>query len=200
MPSSPRKRSQSRSPAKKARKTPRKPRAKGGVKKPTTLSLIVASIQAMKNKKGSSVQAIRKYILANNKGVSAARLGTAMKLAFAKGLKSGVLVRPKSSAGASGATGSFRVGKAPASPKKKAKKAKSPKKKAKKPKNKSNNAKAKKSPRKKTAVKKSSKSKAKTSKKPKSPKKKATKKPTKKRVKKSPKKKAAKKSPKKSKK
>nr|P22974.2 RecName: Full=Sperm-specific protein PHI-2B; AltName: Full=PL-II*; AltName: Full=Sperm-specific linker histone H1-like protein [Mytilus californianus]AAB24707.1 PL-II*, phi2B=sperm-specific histone H1-like protein [Mytilus californianus, Peptide, 148 aa] [Mytilus californianus] len=135
-----RSKSPKRSPAKKARKTPKKRRATGGAKKPSTLSMIVAAIQAMKNRKGSSVQAIRKYILANNKGINTSRLGSAMKLAFAKGLKSGVLVRPKTSAGASGATGSFRVGKAPSSPKKKAKKAKSPKKKSsKKSSNKSNN-------------------------------------------------------------
>ncbi|XP_052063799.1 sperm-specific protein PHI-2B-like [Mytilus californianus] len=177
-----RSRSRSKSPkrslAKKARKTPKKPRAKGRAKKPSTLSIIVAVIQAMKNTKGSSIQAIRKYILANNKRINTSYLGSAMKLAFANGLKCGVLVRTKTSAGAScasGATGSFRVGKALASPKKKAKKTKSPKKKSN---NASNNDKAKKSPRKtKAVIKKSSKSKAK---KPKSPKKKkAAKKPAK---------------------
>jgi hypothetical protein len=152
---------------------------------------IVAAIKALKNRKGSSVQAIKKYILANNKGVSPSRLKVSMRLALAKGLASGVLARPKSSAAAIGATGSFKLGKAAPKKKKKAKKSKAKKPKAKKAKSKK--AKAKK-PKKAKKTKKSSKKTAKKStKKPK-----AKKSPKKK---KSPSKKAAKKrSPKKSKK
>merc|ERR1712018_491140 len=109
--------------------------------------MVKAAIVALKEKKGSSRQAIIKYILANYKIDDAAKVNTRVKIALKNGLKAGTL----KSAKGTGATGSFRVAeketkkavkktagdkkpkkKAPA----KAKTAKSPAKKAKSPKKK----------------------------------------------------------------
>merc|ERR1711963_1302435 len=110
---------------------------------PPYKNMVKAAIVALKEKKGSSRQAIIKYILANYKIDDAAKVNTRVKIALKNGLKAGTL----KSAKGTGATGSFRVAeketkkaagdkkpkkKAPA----KAKTAKSPAKKAKSPKKK----------------------------------------------------------------
>ncbi|XP_076450187.1 histone H5-like [Babylonia areolata] len=163
-------------PAKKAAK-PRKP-AKPA-EHPKYNVMIAAAITSLKERGGSSRQAILKYIMANYKvGVEATKINAHLKLALRAGVKAGTLKQAKGT----GASGSFRLGekKVAAAKPKKAKKPKSPKKPAKKPaaKAKKPAAKKAKSPAKKAAAKK-----------PKSPAKKAAKP---KKVAKSPAKKAAK--------
>merc|ERR1712226_1168047 len=102
--------------------------------------MIVAAIKALKDRKGSSLAAIKKYIAGNYK-VDIVKLGPHLKMSVKKAIVAGTLVQTKGT----GAAGSFKVGKEakpkkvkkvkkPKTPKKKAaKKAKSPKKAAKKP-------------------------------------------------------------------
>lgn len=178
------------------------PKRKAAPKKPAEhpkyIDMIVAAIVALKDRKGSSRQAIVKYIQANYKVGDNA--GVHVKMALKRGVASGALSQPKGT----GASGSFKVEKKAAEPKKK--KATTPKKKpaAKKPaakkaakkstpKKKPAAKKAKSTPKKKTAAKK----KPASAKKPSA--KKAAKKPAakktaaKKPAKKTPKKKTAKK-------
>merc|ERR1719322_1625268 len=135
--------------------------------------MAVAAIAALKDRSGSSRQAILKYVMANYKvGTDATKVGKLLNLALKKGVASGAL-KPAAAAGRKGA-GSYRIGEKPKVVKKKpakkpaAKKAKTPKK-----------AKATKSPAKKAAKKAPAKPAAK---KPKTPKK-AAKSPAKKAVK-----------------
>lgn len=152
---------------------------------PKYIDMIVAAVTALKDRQGSSRQAIVKYISANYKvGDNAA---VHIKLALKRGVVSGALVQPKGT----GASGRFKVVKK-AEPKKKAPKKPAVKKPA-----------AKKStPKKKPAAKKATPKKTKkpasakktsAKKAPKKPaaKKPAAKKPAAKKVKKTPKKKAA---------
>merc|ERR1711879_45573 len=82
---------------------------------PPYASMITAAIKGLKDKKGSSRQAILKYIVANNK-VDAAKAGVRVKLALRK------MVAAKKGAG------SFKLpAKEPKAKKPKAKKAKKPK-------------------------------------------------------------------------
>lgn len=165
-------------PKKKA--APKKPAAH-----PTYKEMVVAAIGSLKEKKGSSRQAILKYIEANYKVSENVR--NHLNRALTRSVKSGVLSQPKGT----GASGSFKVvvkakntvAKKPVA--KKAKKAKKVKK-------------AKKSAAKKPAAKKPAAKKAKKSA-PKKAKKPAAKKPAAKKApkKKNPKKKAAKKAAKK---
>merc|ERR1711982_278723 len=86
---------------------------------------IVAAIKALKDKKGSSRQAILKHVVANNK-VDAAKAGVRVKLALRK-LVAGKKVVAAAAAGKKGA-GSFKLpAKEPKAKKPKAKKAKKPK-------------------------------------------------------------------------
>merc|ERR1712088_209959 len=150
---------------------------------PTYKDMAVAAISALKDRSGSSRQAILKYVMANYKvGTDATKVGKLLNLALKKGVASGAL-KPAAAAGRKGA-GSYRIGEKPKVVKKKpakkpaAKKAKTPKK-----------AKATKSPAKKAAKKAPAK---KAAKKPvKAPAKKAVKGPAKKAAK-APAKKAAK--------
>ena len=89
--------------------------------------MIAAAITALKDKKGSSRQAIIKYVMANNKvEQDAKKVSSRVKLALKKGLASGALKNSKGT----GVTGSFKLAEKP-----KVKKAKKPKaKKAAKPK------------------------------------------------------------------
>ncbi|XP_077977393.1 sperm-specific protein PHI-2B-like [Glandiceps talaboti] len=140
---------------------------------PKTLDMVVEAIKAMKDKKGSSIQSIKAYILSHHTTVSVSHLTSSLRRAIKTGTESGVLVRPKGST-ATGVTGRLRVGKLPEKPKKKpaAKKKATPKKKPVK------KVKAKKTP-KKSATKKAGDKKKKVAKKPvkaKKPKKVATKK------------------------
>merc|ERR1711878_195279 len=95
--------------------------------------MIAAAIKALKERSGSSRQAILKYILANYK-VDAAKAGVPLKLALKKGVAAGTL-KMAGAAGKKGA-GSFKIGekaKAEKKPKKKVVKKKPAAKKAKKP-------------------------------------------------------------------
>merc|ERR1711884_632788 len=99
--------------------------------------MIAAAIKALKDRTGSSRQAIAKYICANYK-VDAAKAGVPLRLALKKGVAAGTL-KMGGAAGKKGA-GSYKIGekaKAVKKPKKVVKKkkpaAKKPKKAAKKP-------------------------------------------------------------------
>merc|ERR1712142_666065 len=106
--------------AKPAAKKAKKPAAKP--LHPPYAVMIAAAIKALKERGGSSRQAILKYILANNKVADADKAKVRAKLAIRKMLAAKKLVPVK---------GSFKLAKEPAKPKK----AKKPKKKpAKKPK------------------------------------------------------------------
>merc|ERR1712050_534477 len=110
--------------AKKAAK-PKKPAAH-----PPYAAMITAAIKGLADKKGSSRQAILKYVIANNK-VDAAKAGVRVKLALKKMVAAKKIVAA-AAAGKKGA-GSFKLpAKEPKAKKPKAKKAKKPK--AKKPK------------------------------------------------------------------
>merc|ERR1711862_555987 len=100
---------------------------------PPYASMITAAIKKLADKKGSSRQAILKYIIANNK-VDAAKAGVRVKLALKKMVAAKKIVAA-AAAGKKGA-GSFKLPKKePKAKKPKAKKAKKPAaKKAKKPK------------------------------------------------------------------
>merc|ERR1712168_1795137 len=144
---------------------------------PTYLVMASAAIGALKERTGSSRQAILKYILANYKvGDDAKKVGSRLKLALKSGCAKGTLKHAKGS----GASGSFKLGEKPKEPKKKVVKKKPAAKKAKAPAKKAAAKKAK-SPAKKAAPKKA-----------KSPAKKAAKSPAKKAA---PKKAAAAKKP-----
>ncbi|CAH3121631.1 unnamed protein product, partial [Porites lobata] len=143
--------SQAKSPAKKKPPKPKKP-----ADHPPYSEMIKAAIVALKERGGSSRQAIEKYIKANYK---VGEVGPHLKTALKRGVAGGKLVHTKGV----GASGSFKVPKEEKkAPKKPAKKPKKPaaKKVAKKPAAKKPVAKkpaAKKKPAKKTAVKKPSK-------------------------------------------
>ena len=154
----------------------KKPAPKKPADHPKYIEMIVAAVNVLKERNGSSRQAIVKYIRANYKVGDNAEVH--VKMALKRGVASGTLSQPKGT----GASGSFKVIKK-AEPKKKKPAAKKPA--------------AKKSPAKKPAAKKAKKSatpkkKAAAKKKPSSAKK--AKKPAKKAAAKKP---AAKKTPKK---
>lgn len=154
----------------------KKPAPKKPADHPKYIEMIVAAVNVLKERNGSSRQAIVKYIRANYKVGDNAEVH--VKMALKRGVASGTLSQPKGT----GASGSFKVVKK-AEPKKKKPAAKKPA--------------AKKSPAKKPAAKKAKKSatpkkKAAAKKKPSSAKK--AKKPAKKAAAKKP---AAKKTPKK---
>merc|ERR1711955_136102 len=118
--------------APKATKAAKAPKAKkAAAKKPAAhppyAAMITAAIKGLADKKGSSRQAILKYVIANNK-VDAAKAGVRVKVALKK-------IVAAAAAGKKGA-GSFKLpAKEPKAKKPKAKKAKKPKaKKAAKPK------------------------------------------------------------------
>ena len=134
-------------PAKAAKKAPAKPKKPAAHPKYT--EMIAAALGSLKERGGSSRQAILKYIMAHyNVGKDDRVVNQHLKMALRAGAKNGSLKQAKGT----GASGSFRLGeKAKAAPKKKAvakkpaakkpktpkkkvvKKAKSPKKAAKKP-------------------------------------------------------------------
>merc|ERR1712095_16675 len=127
--------------AAKAPKAPKKAAAKAPKTKPAhppTSVMIVNAVTALKERNGSSLPAIKKYIAANYKA-DTVKLAPFIKKGFKNLVEKKVLIQTKGK----GASGSFKVAKVektekkaakPKSPKKKApKKAKSPVKKAKKP-------------------------------------------------------------------
>ena len=124
-------------PAKKGRKPKDGAAKKAKSSRPPTMQLVRKAIEADKDPKGTSVMAIKKHILANNKVKSAQFLNHMLRRAFEAGLKAGALSRPKGQGDTGLLAGRYRIAvkekKAAAKPKPK-KAAKSPAKKAAKPK------------------------------------------------------------------
>ncbi|NXL94174.1 H1FOO protein, partial [Alectura lathami] len=75
---------------------------------PPTLNMVIEALQAQDGKKGVSVFAIKRFILAKYPAVDPVRLKYLLKRALATGLSRGYLVRPRNSS-ALGATGRFKV-------------------------------------------------------------------------------------------
>ncbi|NXI26195.1 B4 protein, partial [Sterrhoptilus dennistouni] len=75
---------------------------------PPTLHMVKEALQAHDEKKGASVVAIKRFILAKYPTVDPIRLKYQLKQALSKGLSCGDLVRPHNSS-AVGATGTFKV-------------------------------------------------------------------------------------------
>ncbi|XP_046564003.1 histone H1-delta-like [Haliotis rubra] len=175
--------SPAKAPAKKRASKPKKPASH-----PKYCDMIKKGITSMKDRSGSSRQALLKYILANFK-VDANAAKTHLKLALRAGVSNGTLKQSKGT----GASGSFKIGeKSEKTKKPKAKKAVKPKaagaKKVKKPKAAVSKKSPKKASRKPKAAKKPA---AKKAAKPKAAKKSPAKKAAKPKKAKSPKKKAA---------
>ncbi len=167
-------------------KKSKKPATKKPAEHPKYIDMIITAIRALKERSGSSRQAIIKYIKANNKVGDNAEVH--VKLALKRGVSSGALKQVKGV----GASGSFKVADAPKPPAKK-KPAAGKKPAAKKPTKKPTKKKsvAKKSTPKKVKKPAAKKSSAKKPTKKPSTKKPTAKKPTPKKVKKTPKKKTA---------
>jgi len=109
---------------KKGKKRVSASKAKKAASHPTYRDMIVKAIQALKEHKGSSRQAILKYIMANySVGHDLVQVNAHLKLALKRMAKDGALKQSKGQ----GASGSFRIGeKKPARVAKKAKVAKKP--------------------------------------------------------------------------
>merc|ERR1712158_227510 len=107
-------------------KAPKVTKAAKPAAHPPYANMIVAAIKALKDKKGSSRQAILKYVVANNKVADADKAAVRVKLALRK-LVAAKKVVPAAAAGKKGA-GSFKLpAKEPAAKKpKKPKAAKKP--------------------------------------------------------------------------
>ena len=134
------------SPAKKT--TKKKVAKKVACPHPKYIEMIVVAIKTLKERNGSSRQAIKKYIAANNKVSD--KIDVPLKCALKKGVISGTLKQTKGS----GASGSFKVAEKPKPVKKAApKKAAAKKPAAKKPAAKKATKKATKKPAKKAAKK-----------------------------------------------
>ncbi|XP_015681680.1 protein B4 [Protobothrops mucrosquamatus] len=75
---------------------------------PPTLTMVTEAVGALKERKGSSTAAIKRYIRHNYPGVDPIRLKYYLRKALLKGLEKGYLVRPLNSS-AQGATGRFKL-------------------------------------------------------------------------------------------
>ena len=118
-------------PAAKAPKAKKAAKPKAAPTHPKTTVMIVAAVKALKDRKGSSLAAIKKYIAANYK-VDTVKLAPFIKKALKSLVEKKAIIQTKGK----GASGSFKVAAAEKKEKKAAKpKAKKPKtpKKAKKP-------------------------------------------------------------------
>nr|XP_045587931.1 histone H1A, sperm-like [Procambarus clarkii] len=71
---------------------------------PKTSEMVLAVVAALKDRKGSSLQAIKKYVVANNK-VEAAKIAIYIRRFLKKAVADGILVQTKGS----GASGSFKL-------------------------------------------------------------------------------------------
>lgn len=89
-------------------KKPRAPKGEGKPKKPSTHppvnDMVVAAIKTLKERNGSSLQAIKKYIAANYK-CDVAKLATFLRKALKNGVEKGTFVQTKGT----GASGSFKL-------------------------------------------------------------------------------------------
>ncbi|XP_056193756.1 histone H1.8 [Falco biarmicus] len=73
-------------------------------RRPSTLHMVTEALQAQDERKGASIVAIKRFILAKYPTVDPGHLGDLLKQALSKGLSCGDLVRPHNSS-AMGATG-----------------------------------------------------------------------------------------------
>ncbi|XP_056357273.1 histone H1.8 [Oenanthe melanoleuca] len=81
---------------------------RGKAQHPPTLQMVKEALRAHDEKKGASVVAIKRFILAKYPSVDPIRLKYLLKQALSKGLSCGELVRPHNSS-AVGATGTFKL-------------------------------------------------------------------------------------------
>jgi hypothetical protein len=112
---------------KKVAKTPKKKAAPKPSVHPPVAQMVKAAVAALKDRKGSSLAAIKKYIQANYKGIDMVRLAPFLRRYLKKAVTDGDLVQAKGT----GAAGSFKLSekaKKPAADKPKKPKAAKPKK------------------------------------------------------------------------
>lgn len=87
---------------------PSRPTVRGPRRHPPVLRMVLEALQAGEQRRGTSVAAIKVYILQKYPAVDVLRLKYLLKQALATGMHRGLLVRPTNSR-ARGATGSFKV-------------------------------------------------------------------------------------------
>jgi histone H1/5 len=103
----------SKAPEPKAKKakasTEGKKKKKSPVTHPRTVDMVMEGIKAMGESKGSSVQAIRTWVLANYETVRPDMIKVMLRRGLQQGLDEGVLVRPKGQEEISAMSGRYRV-------------------------------------------------------------------------------------------
>ena len=88
---------------------PKRPRIKAGAVHPKFLDMIKDAIETLKDRNGSSRQAISKVILTKYPSVNPNTMNGHIRKALKKGIETGALTRPQRSS-ATGATGKFKLG------------------------------------------------------------------------------------------